>query len=402
MDVVAGYLQLGLRFDRLERGFVDAWTGPAALRAEVESGPLPRAADLQRRAQELRRELPSAGLAPQRERWLDGQLAALACSARVLDGQPVAYLDQVQTWFEVRPELGEEATYADAHAELDLLLPGGGPLLERYTAYRDGQSVPPDRLAEAVREVSTLLRARARTAFALPADEVVEYEVVSDRPWAGFNTYLGGFRSSVAVNADLPVGLGSLPALVAHESYPGHHTERCRKQVSQRALPEYDLWLVNTPENLVAEGLADLGLAGLDLLDWGPVVGELYADLGIAYDGELGQRIARAAAPLGAVRQDAALLLHDRGASVEQVEAHLGRWALQSPDRARKTVAFLTDPLWRAYISTYVEGERLLSRWLADRPAGTPAAPRFARLLDEQLTPGGLQEELAASAASRA
>jgi hypothetical protein len=91
-----------------------------------------------------------------------------------------------------------------------------------------------------------------------------------------------------------------------------------------------------------------------------------------------------------------ALLLHDRGASVEQVEAHLGRWALQSPDRARKTVAFLTDPLWRAYISTYVEGERLLSRWLADRPAGTPAAPRFARLLDEQLTPGGLQEELAA------
>ncbi len=53
MDVVAAYLRLGLAFDRLNRGFVDAWTGPDALRAEVESGPLPRADDLRRRAAEL-------------------------------------------------------------------------------------------------------------------------------------------------------------------------------------------------------------------------------------------------------------------------------------------------------------------------------------------------------------
>ena len=394
MDVVAAYLRLGLAFDRLSRGFVDAWTGPDALRTEVESGPVPRPDDLRRRAAELRGELPSAGLPPARSRWLAGQLVGLECSARVLDGQRVGYVDQVEAYFQVRPELGDEATYADAHAELDALLPGGGPLVERYTAYRDHHSVPVERLAVAVREVSTLLRERARARFALPEQEVVDYEVVTDRPWAGFNYYLGGFRSTVAINADLPVGLGSLPALVAHESYPGHHTERCRKQVAQADLPEYDLWLVNTPENLMAEGLADLGLAGLDLLEWGPVLGELYADLGIAYDGERGQRIARAAAPLGGVRQDAALLLHDRGAGVERAQDHLARWALQSPDRAAKTLSFLTDPLWRAYITTYVEGERLLSRWLSARPADVPVEQRFVRLLDEQLTPAALREEL--------
>ena len=122
--------------------------------------------------------------------------------------------------------------------------------------------------------------------------------------------------------------------------------------------------------------------------------GELYADLGLAYDGERAQRIARAVAPLRAVRQDAALLLHDRGASEEQARAHLERWALQSPDRAAKTLAFLTHPLWRAYMTTYVEGERLLSRWLATRPAGTAVGQRFVRLLDEQLTPAALQDEL--------
>ena len=365
------------------------------MRAEVESGPVPRAADLRARAAELLRELPSAGLDAARTRWLAGQLTGLECSARVMEGSTVGYLDQVQAYFQVRPELGDVDAYARAHAELDALLPGDGSLLDRWTAYRDGSSVPVDLLPVAVREVSTLLRERARAAFPLPDEEVVDYEIVTDEPWGGFTSYLGGFRSTVAINADLPVGLGALPWLVAHESYPGHHTERCRKQVVQADRPEYDLELVNTPENLLAEGLADLGLAGLGLSRWGPVVAELYADLGIPYDGERGQRLAAAAAPLGAVRQDAAILLHDRGASADEARDHLARWGLQSPRRADRTVAFLTDPLWRAYISTYVEGERLLSRWLDSRPAGTPVGARFVRLLDEQLTPAALAEELA-------
>lgn len=395
MRLVEEYLLLGLRFDRLEGGFVDAWTGPPALKAQADSGPVPRATDLARRARELLAELPSAGLPPQREAFLRGQLTGLECSGRVMAGEPVTFVDQVEAYFQVRPELGDEGAYADAHRRLDALLPGDGPLLERYTAYRDTQSVPPHLLETAVREVSTVLREQARAAFDLPDGEHVVYEVVTDRPWAGFNYYEGGSRSRVAINADLPVGLGSLPVLVAHESYPGHHTERCRKQAVHGDLPEETIWLVNTPENLLAEGLADLGLRGLGLADRSALWSELYADLGIAYDAELGRQVAEAAGVLGAVRQDVALLLHDRGATADEAEAHLSRWALQSPARARRTVRFLTDPLWRAYMTTYVEGERLLSRWLDARPAGTPVQDRFARLLDEQLTPSALTAELA-------
>ena len=399
MDLPLEYVRLGLAFDRLERGLVDAWTGSAALREEVESGPVPEPAQLAARARVLLTELPSSGLEPSRSAFLQAQLTALETTGHVLAGKSVGYIDQVEAWFQVRPVLGEPDSYAVAHAELDLLLPGDGPLLERYTAYRDAQSVPVERLAEAVREVSGLLRERARRAFPLPVQEIVGYEVVTGKPWAGFNHYLGKFRSTVAINADLPVGLGSLPALVAHESYPGHHTERCRKQARFGGLPERDVWLVNTPENLIAEGLADLGLAGLDLGSWGPLATELYADLGITYDGELGQQIAAAAAPLTRVRQDVALLLHDRGADVDQAEQFLARWALQSPDRAGKTIAFLTDPLWRAYISTYVEGEALVARWLDARPAGQPVGGRFVRLLDEPLTPAQLRAEMPEQAA---
>ena len=55
---------------------------------------------------------------------------------------------------------------------------------------------------------------------------------------------------------------------------------------------------------------------------------------------------------------------------------------------------FLTHPLWRAYISTYVEGYDLLSRWLSARPADQPVADRFVRLLDEPLTPRAVAGEL--------
>jgi hypothetical protein len=385
--VVQEYVRLGLAFDRLERGFVDAWTGPAEVRAAVEAGPVPTAAALAARARELLRELPSSGLTPARAAFLEGQLTGLVASGRVMAGEPLAYLDQVEAYFQVRPSFEPVETYEAAHRELDDLLPGDGPLPERYTAYRDGASVPVDRLPEAVASWSTLLRSLTRDRFPLPDEEAVAYEVVTDKPWAGFNYYEGGFRSRVAINADLPVPLAILPALVAHESYPGHHTERCRKQAALSDLPELDLWLVNTPENVLAEGLADLGLRGVGLLDWGSAATELYADLGVRYDGERGARVARAAAALGPAWQDAAILLHDRGASAEDAEAYLTRWALLSPERSGKAVQFLTDPLWRAYISTYVEGERLLSRWL-------DAGGEFVRLLDEQLTPRAVAAEL--------
>jgi hypothetical protein len=394
LDLPAEYVRLGLALDRLVPGSVDAWTGPAQVRAQVLDQPLPTAAELAARAARLLAELPSAGLEPVRAAFLAAQLTALRSTLRSLAGEPVGWVQQVQDRFQVHPEPGDEAAYALAHTELDLLLPGDGPLLERYAAYRRAQAVPVERLAEVVREVSTLLRERTRRAFPLPLEERVEYDVVSGRPWSGFSSWTTGFVSRVAVNADLPVGLGALPALLAHEAYPGHHTERCRKAVRLDGLPERRLWLVGTPEHLLAEGLADAGLTGLGLAGWGRLLAELYADLGIGYDGELGERVARAAAPLVRVRQDAALLLHDRGGSLDDAAAYLRRWALLSPDRVAQTLEFLTDPLWRTSICTYVEGEALVSAWLAARPPRQPVSGRFVRLLDESWTPAGLRADL--------
>jgi hypothetical protein len=46
----------------------------------------------------------------------------------------------------------------------------------------------------------------------------------------GFNAYQGELRSVVQVNEWFPISLTSLVAIVAHEAYPGHHTERACKE----------------------------------------------------------------------------------------------------------------------------------------------------------------------------
>jgi hypothetical protein len=397
LDVPLEYVRLGLRFDRLESGFVDAYTGDPRVRAAVDGEPAPTPQQLRDQARELLAELDAAGLPDDRAEFLRGQLTGLECTARQMSGEAVGFLDEVRSYFQVDPVLGDEASYAAAHAELDTLLPGSGPLAERYATHRRREECPPGRLEVAVHALSSALRDRARGRYGLPEVETVRYEVVTDKPWSGFNYYEGNYRSRVAINADLPHRLSQLPHLVAHESYPGHHTEHCRKErglVERAGRIEHTVFLVNTPECLMAEGLADLGVQASVGGGWGPWAAEILGDLGLRFDGVLAERISAAVVPLNRVRQDAAIMLHDRGADADAVSAFLQRWSLVSAERAAQQLRFLTHPLWRAYTSTYVEGFDLLSRWLDARPVDQTVDERFVRLLDEPLTPRAVATEL--------
>ena len=399
VDAVREYLLLGLRFGRLVEGFVDAYTGDPALGRQVADEPRPDPAALARRARELRLELPGTALPEPRRQFLDAHLRALECSGRTLAGEAVGFVEEVEAYFQVRIASGDPESYREAHAELDRLLPGAGPVAARLTAHRADDEIAPERLEPAVHALSSALRDRVRTTYGLSPQETVEYEVVGDKPWSGFNYYLGDFRSRVAINADVGHRMANLPHLVAHESYPGHHTEHCHKEsglVHRDGQAEQTIFLVNTPACLMAEGLADLGLHAAVGPGWGPWVQGILADLGLRMDGELAERLEAAAVALLGVRQDAALMLHDRGAHPEDVVAYLQRWLLVAEPRARQMLRFLSDPLWRAYTTTYVEGYRLVRCWLDTRDPNEALGERYRRLLDEPLTPAGIRAELAA------
>lgn len=397
--IVDEYLLLGLAFDRLEEGFVDAFTGDQALRRQIENASAPDPRDLARTAARLRNELPSAGLAPARTEFLDAHLRALECSARKFAGDDIGFVDEVAAYFDVDIEPGNVDDYRDAHRQMDDVLAGSGDLAERVRAHRAADEIPPERLQECVDAFSSALRDLVRNQYPLPPNEQVHYEVVGDKPWSGFNYYLGDFQSKVAINSDLKQHMAHLPSLIAHESYPGHHTEHCRKEAGLvgAGQAEQTLFLVNTPQCLMAEGLADLALSSIVGKGWGLWAQEIYADLGLRFDGERAERLSTASAKLLGVRQDAALLLHDRNRSHDDVAEFLQTWTLTTPERARQSLRFLSSPLWRAYISTYVEGYRLLGSWLDVASDAADRSERFRRLLDEPLTPRALRTELAAA-----
>ena len=401
--LIREYLLLGLRFDRVEEGYVDSFTGDPALRRAVESEPQPDPADLARQADRLLAELP-AGLEEPRAAFVGAHLRALSCAGRKFAGEDVGFVDEVEAYFDVRISKGDPERYREAHRKLDDALGGTGPLAERIQAHRASEEIPPERLEEAIHAFSSALRDKVRATFPLPARETITYEVVTDKPWSGFNYYKGDYQSTVAVNADLKQQMSNLPRLVAHESYPGHHTEHCRKEeglVAGRNQAEQTIFLVNTPQCLMAEGLADLALyaavgsgasgATGNRQGWGSWAADIYADLGLRFDGERAEAISEAMAALADVRQDAALMLHDEHRDVDDVVDFLKTWLLVNDERARQSLRFLSSPLWRAYTSTYVEGYRLLRGWLDARPDGVTLTERFGTLLDEPLIPSSLR-----------
>ncbi|MEU4434882.1 DUF885 domain-containing protein [Nocardia rhamnosiphila] len=391
--LVIEYLRLGLSFDRIEEGFVDAYTADPRLRQEVENAPKPEPRDLARTAARLRAELPNAGLTAERTEFIDVHLRALECSGRKFAGDDIGFVDEVRAYFDVEIAPGDPADYQEAHRRIDEVLAGSGPLTERMAAHRKADEIPPDKLEACVAAFSGALRELVRARYPLPDHEHVTYEVVGDKPWSGFNYYLGNYRSTVAINSDLRQHMANLPRLISHESYPGHHTEHCRKEAGLVAAgqAEQTIFLVNTPQCLMAEGLADLALRSIVGPGWGRWAQEIYADLGLRFDGERAERLAEASGQLLGVRQDAALMLHDQGKDADDVAAFLERWSLTTPDRARQSLRFLSSPLWRAYVSTYVEGYRLLGGWLDRATDEDDRVDRFRRLLDEPLIPSALR-----------
>lgn len=396
--LVSGYIELGLAIGRHIDGFVDAYYGPPEPKQRIDAEPPRIPAHLVADARALIAgidagesldDVTSATSSSDaaRRRWLRAQVVGMLTTARKLSGEEIEYADEVESCYGVRPCPVEWEEVSEAHKRLESAVPGTGPLAERVTSWRESHAIDPGKLLGAIDTLAEDLKERTDRLFGVPDGARVDFELVTDKPWSGFNTYLGDLRSRVDINVDLPVLSLSLPHLVAHEAYPGHHTEHSRKEVGlvrNRRWIEETIFLVGTPQCLIAEGLADLGLRVVMGDDYEHAVAPHFRALGIRYDADVAAEVADASQLLGGVRATAAWRLHQEGAAPETVVGELERWALLSHVRAEKAVEFLLHPTWRAYITCYVEGYELCKTSVGGDPT------RFGRLLNEQLVPEDL------------
>ena len=370
------YLRLGLQVGRHEDGIVDAYFGPPDLATEVEAAAPVEPRLLVAEAEALLDELDDG--------WLRDQVVGLRTYAGTLAGERRSYADEVEGCYGVRPTFTDEAVFAAAHERLEVLLPGDGTLAERHARWEESLRVPPERVERAVAAAIAEARRQTRALVDLPDGEDVELETVRGVPWMAFCSYRGGLRSGIEVNLDLPQSGLDLLVLAIHETYPGHHAERCCKEellVRGRGLLEETLVLVPTPQSLVSEGIATLAPSLLLEGEGGPA---LAAAAGVELDLEHALAVRRVLEPCRWAEVNAALLLHEHGADEAEVRAYLERWGLMSPELSAHLIRFLHEPTSRTYVLTYPAGHELCESYVGGEPE------RFRRLLTEQVRVGDL------------
>ena len=261
--IARDYILLGLRLDQRIPGLVDGYFGPADLKAQVDIEQGRPAARFATTRRPSGRASPTEVADPARRAWLDAQLVALETQAAALAGEPLPYLEHVARCFAFRPPRRPDAEFEAAAARLDDAAarrwrrwpsgwtPGIAGSRSRSTGCRPSSTRSSRASARAPRRSSACPRARtcaSRSSGTSPGP-------------ATTGTTVAAARGSTSTRT-CPCACPDLIGTVIHETYPGHHLEHAWKEadlVDGEGRLEASILLINTPECLISEGLADLG-----------------------------------------------------------------------------------------------------------------------------------------------
>ena len=400
--VAENYVRLALAVGRHDPDYVDAYYGPPAWKEEARERPL---AEIRSEAAgllaELRARPSDAGdeLVRLRHQYLTRHLEAMLARIEMLSGKRLSFDEESRALYDaVAPRRGAEY-FEGILDQLESLVPGHGPLPERIDRFRQGFVIPLDRLDAVLEATAAECRRRTMEHVELPPGESFRIELVRDKPWVAYNWYQGNFQSLIQVNTSLPVFLDRAIDIGCHEGYPGHHVHNAlleKNFVRDRGWPELSIYLLFSPQSLIAEGTANFGIE-------------------VAFPGEERVRFERETlCPLAGLDPEQAgryfeVVTLTRRLSYSWNEAARGvldgrmdraqavdflvRYNLSSPAEAEQLIQFIER--FRSYVINYNHGQDLVCDHVEQR-GGTTENPAkrwevLAALLTSPRVPSGLQ-----------
>lgn len=406
LDVLARqYLGVQLAIGQKDPGYVDAYYGPPALAARAErDNARTSLAQLEARVIALDLALGLVRADPGtieagRVHYLRAMLNSARVRLAMLRGQRMAFSDEAEGLFGVRPEPIDLALLEPVLARIEELVPGtpaDGPLHERLNAFQDRFIIPADRLRAVIDKAVEECRARTIAHISLPEAESFSLSLVTDKPWGAFNHYKGNFHSVIEINTDLPTRLDRAIEVGCHEAYPGHHVYSVlveRDRVRALGQIEFTLIPLYSPRAIIAEGSAEHGVklafAGNSQMEFerdvlAPLAGLATTDLAAYHE------LREATRGLESARIAIAARYVDGALGREQAIEALMRYRLDSRAQAEQSLRFIDT--YRSYVINYGLGEQIVADFVA-RGGPDPAARwrRFATLLSEPLLPEDLR-----------
>jgi hypothetical protein len=388
VSIAERYIRAAHGVNLHKNGFIDAYFGNPDWTQAFSSDLNDLAVELEQLQHDI---LEVSSL--ERRAYLSVQIRAMQTMVKLKRGDSLSFLEEVRGLHDIEPIRKPESLFETAHQKLEQLLPGTGSLNDRRQVSRDKFKIDPNRIQAVIDAISLELQQRTKALFGLPENESCQYALVQNKPWGGYNWYLGHGRSRIDVNTDLPQFVSDLPDLVAHESYPGHHTEHVKKEqrlVLENDWQEFGIQLLDSPECVLAEGIATSALGVVmdksELAHW--ITDELckVAGLNLSVDEvQTELQIQHARAALNYVGGNAALMLFEDARSEADVLEYIRHYQLLTPTQAQKKLEFVKYA--RAYVYTYTSGFDLLEPLLA----GIDKVIWFQRLLEQPATPSQLK-----------
>ena len=406
--IATSYVKLVLAVGQHDPDYVDAYYGPPEWRTEVEAQGKRPLAEIRSEATALLAELqtvppptsgPDAELLQLRHEYLSRQLQSLVARVDQLSGKRLTFEEESKALYDTVAPRHDEAHFQAIVDQLDAILPGDGPMVERAERFRQGFVIPRDRLDAVFQAAISECRRRTAAHLELPPGESFEVEYVTDKPWGGYNWYKGSYHSLIQVNTDLPIFVDRAIDLACHEGYPGHHVYNAlleKNLMRDRGWPEASIYALFSPQSLVAEGTANFGievafpgqeriayekeklfpLAGLD-----PATADRYYEMT-----RLTQQLSYASNEAARRYLDGEI---DRGQFVEWMM----KYTLSSRERSEQRVRFVEK--YRSYVINYNWGQDLVKQYV-ERQGGTPDNPQkrwdvFEDLLSSPRLPSGLR-----------
>jgi hypothetical protein len=212
----------------------------------------------------------------------------------------------------------------------------------------------------------------------LPKGETTQFKGVTDAPWGAYHYYKKGYKSLVEINTEFPVVKYTIKSWVTHETYPGHQTQLCRREMLYRKGKlglESTLSLVNVPESTISEGLAECGGLFLNL------------------EKDDNEKLLVVLGRLGRwVGKQAAFMLNQDEVPEEEVATYIAENTFVSLDRAKARIPFMVDPIWRTYVFTYDEGWTFVSNLFLQAKENEKQKEFFEVLYSELHVPSSLEQ----------
>jgi hypothetical protein len=401
--IAESYVRLVLSVGHHDADYVDAFYGPPKLKSDVDAEK-PSLEVIQQRARNLLRDLTGTG-APNveeivrlRHHYLTRQLESLIARTQMLAGKRFAFDDESRVLYDAMAPAYPESHFQKILGELDIMLPGKGPVPQRFEDYKRNFIIAKENIDGVFQAAITEARSRTKKHIPLPAEERFTLEYVTGKSWSGYNWYKGGSCSLIQINTDLPIYIDRAVDLASHEGYPGHHVYNAlleKHLVRERNWIEFSVYALFSPQSLIAEGTANYGIEmafpGEERAAFERSV--LFPHAG--FDGSQADEyygIHALFLKLNYAGNEAARRYLNGEITREEAALWLVNYALFSPERAQQRTKFFDQ--YRSYVINYNLGQDLVGRYIESR-GGTIANPdrrweEFKKLLASPQLPSGL------------